>query len=921
MSGVESTLLAGGARLLGSLAAPAARAIAHKVTFRWSVWRRVRKRIDFPCKGRTYRKWLKTLTAEELASPVEDIQGTLTKRLDDLLSAASSAWASADDHLSCALQLVELTYPAIAASLRDAERTELSENWAQQRNVAVREALLQLAGPGAALSSNDLARVLLHRSEARRTVRLKSFDVDEATLALYFGHIEAPDVLPGEVVVMLGDFGSGKSETAETWHRTGIKDLMTDGNVPFPVWLSARDVLGQTLEEAFDRQLGSTWRHGRGASIVVDGLDETDPATAQNLLESARILTRTALNIRVLLTARPGILSPSKKEELQTKLLDENVALQLVELTAGKAHSTWRWTKDMRASVTRPFFALAAGIMLGNNEAPNGEADLIRGLVENALEKGKERSAVTTEQTRSVLQDLAVGLTRSSKDGLSYSHRLVAHSSRLVSVQPDDSVVFSLPIFQHWFAAQAIITKEVPVAEVVADALYFNRWRWAAAVAALSARTPEEVDDLLGTWVAGNPGAASWIIDQAFSGHRDWRTEADEKLDPTTSGTRLLRALRTWASALGPLANGVLPSQIVRGPVGLGVRVTGHRVIVALSTSSPASDRVTALPSEIHSFSSSPAPDWQPWFEAVAPQGEAWPWIKVQNLIAKETLQKLSIDPHLGAPDGIWEQERRFDLARRLLRHGSLFHGPLPAIDVREQAAAIWDSIGQDRSASIQMGGGAMYSGAELDDLVSWVDATRALNVVSNLPERDLPHSNGGWVWDLYSPQRLMEFEVEVYSRACQAYDEALAHSFARLGWSMPRSSMAPFGILLEVEFEGAEGIGGMPGLRVIRAPMALMQELAPSGGESIWSVSGRAVINQISRDAAEQSEYFSTTLETIRSWLAAQNREPASGIGWTTTGADDMPEARPVANVAAGWLWDDLKDLGLGNGTFPQVR
>ncbi|WP_378040341.1 NACHT domain-containing protein [Citricoccus parietis] len=817
--------------------------------------------------------------------------------------------------------MVELTYPAIAASLGDAERTELSEKWAQQRNVTVREALLQHAGPGAALSSNDLARVLQHRSEARRTVRLQSFEVDETALDLHFGRIEVPEVIPGDVVVMLGDFGSGKSETAETWHRTGIKDLMTDGNAPFPVWLSARDVLGQTLEEAVDRQLGSAWRRGRGASIVVDGLDETDPATAQNLLESARILTRTASNIRVLLTARPGILSPTDKETVRAKLFDENAALELVELTAGKAHSTWRWTKDMRATVTRPFFALAAGIMLGNNEAPSGEADLIRGLVENALAKGRERPAVTSEQTRSVLQDLAVGITRTSKDGLSYSDRLIAHSSRLVSDGPGDSVVFSLPIFQHWFAAQAIVTGDVPVAEVVTDALSFNRWRWAAAVAALSARTPEAVDDLLGKWVAGNPGAAAWIIDRAFSGHRDWRTEADENLDPTTSGTRLLRALRTWANALGPLADGVLPSQIVRGPVGLGVRVSGHRIIVALSTSRPASDRVTALPPELHPFSSSPVADWQFWLEAVAPQGDAWPWTKVQKMIAEATLKKLSTDPHLGAPDGIWEQERRFDLARRLLGHGSLLHGPLPANEVRKQAAEKFDAVDQDRSAYIKMGGRAFYSGAELDDLVSWVDATRSLDVVSHLPERDLPYPKGGWVWDFYSPQRLMEFEVEVYARACQAYDEALAHSFARLGWSMPRSSMAPFGVLLEVEFDGAERIGGIPGLRVIRAPMALMQELAPSGDESIWSASGRAVINQISRDATEEGEYFSTTLETIRSWLAAQNREPASGIGWTTTGADDMSETRPVANVAAGWLWDDLKDIGLGKGTFPQVR
>jgi hypothetical protein len=34
---------------------------------------------------RTYRKWLKTITAGELARPVEDIHGPLAKRLDEAL--------------------------------------------------------------------------------------------------------------------------------------------------------------------------------------------------------------------------------------------------------------------------------------------------------------------------------------------------------------------------------------------------------------------------------------------------------------------------------------------------------------------------------------------------------------------------------------------------------------------------------------------------------------------------------------------------------------------------------------------------------------------------------------------------------------------------------------------------------------------
>lgn len=342
MSGLEgAALAAGGGRLLGGLAAPAGRALARKMTFRWSVWRRVRKRVDFSCRWRTYRKWLQTITAEELARRVEDIHGPLAKRLDEALSAASKDWASADDHLSRALRLVELTYPAIAAELDDRERTELTESWAQQRSVTVRDLLLQLVGPDAALSSDDLAMVLQQRSEARRAVRLQAFEVDEVALESYFDQIEVPDVPAGALVVLLGDFGSGKSETAEAWHRAGIKNLMAGDDAPFPVWLGGRELVGQTLEGAVERQLRPIWRYKRGACITVDGLDETDPATAQTLLEAARTLVRTYTNVRILLTARPGILSPTAAEEATAGLLTEGT----------RAHRVGRWQVARRVAL------------------------------------------------------------------------------------------------------------------------------------------------------------------------------------------------------------------------------------------------------------------------------------------------------------------------------------------------------------------------------------------------------------------------------------------------------------------------------------------------------------------------------------------------------------------------------------------
>lgn len=511
MTGLEASAVAAGARLLASVASPAARALAQKGTFRLRVSRRVRKRVQWRCSWRAYRRWLKTLKTDDLAAPVEDVHAALAARLDATLAAASERWAEAPERLSRALRMVELTYPAIAAALGDADRAAMCEDWAQQRSMRVRDLLLQLAGPGAALSSADLARALEARSRARRAVRLQPYGLDEDTLSPHFSSVDVVAVPAGEVRVLLGDFGSGKSELAEVWHRACIADLATRESARFPVWCNARDLVAESLEGAVERQVGAAWRHGRGASVAVDGLDETDPSTAQAVLEAARTLVRTFGNVRVLITARPGILSPTLAEEMAAPLLAQDESLSLVELAGGRPRDTWHWTSNMRATVTRPFFALAAGTMLARDETPRGEADLIRGLVEEALQHGRQRAAVTSIDTRSVLTAMAVALTRTASDGLSFSDRQIARSSRLVADAPDGTARFSLPIFQHWFAAQALLSGDVPAGEVVANVTDFNRWRWGAAIAALSANSPSAVDDLLGTWVAGNPGAAAWI--------------------------------------------------------------------------------------------------------------------------------------------------------------------------------------------------------------------------------------------------------------------------------------------------------------------------------------------------------------------------------------------------------------------------
>lgn len=802
----------------------------------------------------------------------------------------------------------------------DSDRAALSESWAQQRSANVRAQLLELVGAGAALSASDLAAALRRRSEARRDVRLQVFDRDESDLETYFAEITLIDVREGSLVVLLGDFGSGKSEVAETWHRAAIRELETREGAPFPLWLSAREIGSQSIEQTIEGKVGPGWRQGRGASIAVDGLDEIDPAMAQVLLESSRVLVKTYPLIRVMLTSRSGILMPTEAERIDVPLLEEDNAMELVQLAAARSINAWQWTADMRSTIRRPFFALAAGVMLATDGTPTGEADLIRGLVEGALHKGTERSVVTSAVTFSALEKLAVSLTRDEGDGLTFAERQIVRSSRLTSDSSNRSVTFSLPILQQWFAAQAVLSGVVPADEVTQSAKGFSNWRWASAVAALSAPTDTALDDLIDTWLRGNPGVGAWILTQAFHGHRQWRSEQEGDLDAGSSGLRLLRAFRIWSDALGPMSVGTLPAAFHEGPVKLGVSVSGQRVNVAIGRVKPESDIVTEVPPGVHPFIQDPSSSWQPWFNGTVPAGRAWPWLMAKKKVAGATLSKLSEDPNFGSADGVWAQERRYDLARRLLGKGTLFHEPLSAASVRAEADRVFQLVNHDTSTHIAFNG-TTFSGDELKALLDTVAEEDATFVESYLPTRDESNPVGSWVWNLFTPRRLIEFEVEVYGRACLAFDEALEHALSRFDWSLPSTDLSPFGILMEVRFDRENTFRDVPLMTVWRVPLDTLSECVPPGVEAIWSSCRRAVAFCALVDTPPQEERHEAIYEIVQTWINAHHVEPMGGFGYSQSGTDDMVKVRPASDVAANWIYSDLKSLGLGEGTFPTLR
>ncbi|HEY4577580.1 MAG TPA: hypothetical protein VIG67_06970 [Yaniella sp.] len=738
---------------------------------------------------------------------------------------------------------------------------------------------------------------------------MQAFDLDEHALGSFFQSIQVPDVPESSVKVLVGDFGSGKSECAEIWHRQEIRSY-SDDNGAFPIWLHASHLRARTIEEAMEMQCGSLWREGSGASIVVDGLDETDPALAYQILDETRILVRTYPHLRVLMTARSGLF-PEKSiaaEVVRMPLLSPETALDLLQELGGARMSIRSWSPSLKASVRRPFFALSAGKALAEDMAVPNEMALIQRIVEESLAQGIERQSVTSDKIFTVLRKLSVALTTSDESTLSFSEQQIAHLSRLTTETLEGQIRFSLPIFEQWFAAQSLL-EEGLAEQILADSSIFMRWRWVMPLAVRCAPSPQAVDELLSTWSAQNPGVVSWILKTAFGSNHDWRKKGDQRLNPITTGERFLRVYRTWNKSFGKMSTRLaLPA--MEQPISLGIALSEHSVRFEFRSSESAHDHVYEIVSRAHHGHS--VGDPLIVIRGSLADGDAWPWIMLWRMMAKQVETLLLHSPYLGADDGVWIEEHRYDLADRLVDEPPLlmFGRRLPADKARLQAQEVLKELEDAQADSIIINRSRPYAQFEISEFIGWLDQQASGYITSGLPGYAGHASLGAYLFKFESKKQFMEFEVLIFERACLAYEEAINHTFNSLGWSLSSSVLVPFGVVLEVEFEPERAITNRPFIKVARVPMALLADFAPENADSLWSPSGRAVM--IERHGSSEGLDYSQIVQAIRSRLMSENREPIGSLSWSSSVAEEMDKRRPASHIAIGWLWEDFEELGL---------
>jgi hypothetical protein len=98
-----------------------------------------------------------------------------------------------------------------------------------------------------------------------------------------------------------------------------------------------------------------------------------------------------------------------------------------------------------------------------------------------------------------------------------------------------------------------------------------------------------------------------------------------------------------------------------------------------------------------------------------------------------------------------------------------------------------------------------------------------------------------------------------------------------------------------------------------------MLTELGSAGSANrIISSNGRALVT-LSPDRERGESWVE---DFVRSRRVARAELAFSRAGNLTTSiADEIGHSRPASSIAASWLFSDLKNLDMADGTFPQLE
>jgi hypothetical protein len=398
-----------------------------------------------------------------------------------------------------------------------------------------------------ALSTSD-ARIAQRRSGAGLTgaqiARIESILPPVPRSLVAFGS--------GEIRVLVGPLGSGKSDIAEGWLQIAVTAAQQNAEARVPVWVSIDD-LESSLERHVLREIGVTALETAGADIVVDGLDERSDRAGTVAMQVSSLVHRWP-RCRVLLTSRAGDGFP-EGVRVEVRPLRKSQARQLVTLVAGGPVDDL--SSQLEESLERPLFALLVGqsSVSGQVTTMAEVLDLVVARIVSAQGQG-----LYTKLRQLAVHTVTAGRSVDPESFTSFDIAIELRRSPFV-VTVDGKCSFGLATFEQWFAAKAILEDVVQVDEILSGLNSFSRWKYVLSLV-LASGDPARVDGLMARIARWNPGAAAWLIKETSKGGLERNRSTESNFDWLTTGNRIRFAVAALLDGLGPLSAAFNPFRV-----------------------------------------------------------------------------------------------------------------------------------------------------------------------------------------------------------------------------------------------------------------------------------------------------------------------------------------------------------------------
>ncbi len=586
----------------------------------------------------------------------------------------------------------------------------------------------------------------------------------------------------GEVSLLVGTLGSGKSFTAEKVYQE-VLDQSRSPLAPVPFYITARHVRNglDSYIKQLNPELGDVT--SIGASIVIDQIDDLPNSDSRRLYEEALALTLSWPKTRVLLVSRPQPWSRDCVATTHVREMSLEEVETVVELVSDSIRSQLLWIMPhaLRRSVQRPLFAILLAKYLESNEdqVPISMAKLLDRMVREAVENAGTESNQSIEK---MLRSLAVKLTDGHADvKLTDLTIPISDRNRLLNThlvyEESERLDFALPILRQWFAFDAICQKEVDIVELSLDAGRLDKWEDVLTTAVELATN--QIDDIVEPIVVNNPSVASVILDSAF-GHL-WYSSPDSDLSADTFGKHIRRAMTAFAKGIGPLSGLIAPvnEQGEVKPLGVAKLNEGYYKTSWYEGSSDI-ENVVGVSSEDDLAIS----DWPHIFSRTRIDSPAWAWLDVKHQL-RERLEKLLNCYGFPIRNTFFLHESAWELASSALNRHSQLEPQVSSDEMNDVLRWI-----QKRPSTMlrQFSPETVVLAATY--LQGLIDKNRPLRAPWPGPDQAL--SSSKWVWELYSPERLRKRLQRVLSASLEMYQEIVSKWFITMSNRFELFSLNP---------------------------------------------------------------------------------------------------------------------------------